>query len=1405
MQVEALEDRRLLATFTVSRADDGGFLDGELTFRQAIEAANSNTRIVDTIAFAIAGAGVHTIRPATALPTITDPVIIDGYTQGSLTPDPSDDARPNTLAVGTNAVLLIELAGDVITAQANGLTITGGGSTVRGLAINRFTVNGIQLIAPSGGTTIEGNYLGTDATGTFDLGNSLWGVYADNTTNTTVGGTTPGARNVISGNGLDGVHFFNGTGNLVQGNYIGTDASGTRNLGNTQFGVVLFSTSNSTIGGTTPGARNVISGNDQIGVSIRDGTGHLVQGNYIGTDATGTRDLGNSQFGVDVLSSSNSAIGGTTPGARNVISGNNVDGILIELGSSGILVQGNYIGTDVAGTGRLGNGRGVSIRSSSNNTIGGATAAERNVISGNDAEGVTIANNGTGNRVQGNFIGTDVTGFVALGNGTSGPVTGPGVLIFSASNNTIGGATAGERNLISGNVGNGVLISNATGNRVQGNFIGTDVTGTVALGNTIDGVGISSASNNTIGGATAGERNVISGNVRVGVYFDASSTGNRVQGNFVGTDVNGSAPLGNREEGVIIVASSNNTIGGTGPGEGNVVAFNRVGVRVETGNGNGILTNSIFSNRQLGIDLGPEGGTPNDPLDPDAGGNNLQNSPVITAVTVVGGSAPFATVTGFLNSAPNTTYRLEFFSNPSVTNGFAQGRDFLGVIRVTTDSGGNAPFSFATSFDIASPNITATATDPANNTSEFYGSIAARADLVITMLDVPDPVVVGQNLTYFITVTNNGPDVAPGVSLVDTLPAGVTFVSASQGSFDSQSGRVIASLGDIAVGQSVAVTIVVTPNMIGTIVNTASVSSRLFDDSPADNAVSVPTTVTQPFIDPLIVTNTLDAGLGSLRQAILTANALPGVDRIIFRIPGAGPQTIRPLASLPAITDPTIVDATTQPGFAGRPIVAVDGTVAGTIVDGLTINAGGSTIRGLAIHSFGGSGILVQARGGNVIVGSFIGLDPSGTRDRGNAFFGIRVDDVGENIIGGTTPDLRNVISGNDQVGIRLTGPGASRNRVLGNYIGTDAGGDAAVPNFQGVLILGAPRNLIGGTEPGAGNVISGNTSAGIHIFNDATIFDGQPVSDPPGEATGNVVQGNLIGTNAAGTAALANFQGIFINDASGNRIGGTSPGAGNVISGNLSAGIQILGDNATGNVVERNSIGTDRSGRFPLGNDIGVFVYSPRGNVIDRSRNGAGNNIVFNRTQEVRIRTLTDGPTVAAVAPDVQDGSSITSITLTFSIYMNRARASDAGNYSVQLLDARGRRTGRLPVVAAEYSEVYRTVRLVLATPLGRDASFRLRVQGGAPDGLTDRRGNPLNGANRRASRGRGSDFVALFGPGRRPDGLRAVALQTLGEAAPTSGRRRPIVGSTRPGQSLSPRAVDSILGPVGLGIRVR
>jgi titin len=245
--------------------------------------------------------------------------------------------------------------------------------------------------------------------------------------------------------------------------------------------------------------------------------------------------------------------------------------------ATGNQVQGNFIGTDMTGSAALGNDAiGVVItNAANNNTIGGTIAAARNVISANNVGGVNIQGAGaTGNKVIGNYIGTDFNGTAVLGN------LGTGVGISASASNTIGGTAAGERNLISGN-GTGVSInSGATSNKVSGNYIGTDVTGLLDLGNSAEGVVINFALNNIIGGTTAGERNLISGNGN-GVLFN-SATGNLVIGNFIGTDVNGIANIGNSNNfgGIIILDGSNNIIGGTTAAESNLISGNMVGVKI---------------------------------------------------------------------------------------------------------------------------------------------------------------------------------------------------------------------------------------------------------------------------------------------------------------------------------------------------------------------------------------------------------------------------------------------------------------------------------------------------------------------------------------------------------------------------------------------------------------------------------------------------------------------------------------------------------------------------------------------------------------------------------------------------------------------------------------------------------
>jgi len=583
------------------------------------------------------------------------------------------------------------------------------------------------------GNVVEGNYIGVDSSGATALSNDWHGVFISGSSGNTIGGTTAAARNVISGNLRYGVRVQNAgadpaENNLVQGNFIGTNAAGSAALPNGTIilpgaGVGLSGVSNNTIGGTAAGAGNVISGNINYGIEIRvnTATGNTVQGNFVGTNAGGDGAIPNRWDGIIINDSPGNTIGGTAAGARNVISGNGnffvAAGVYIfDNDATGNVVQGNYIGSSQNGAADLGNfGDGVFIDRAPGNTIGGTTAAARNVLSGNGGRGVQIAGAGaSGNLVRGNYIGTDASGALDLGN------TGDGVFISGAPGNSVGGTAAGARNVISGNDQEGVQIYDtaATGNLVQGNYIGTDQTGTTGLGNALDGVFINGSPNSTIGGTTAAARNVISDNY-IGVNISGSfSTGNLVRGNYIGTDVAGTANLGNLFDGVRITGSaSSNSVGGTASSAGNKIHYNGGnGVRIDSGVGNAVLANSVHSNTELGIDLAFDGADTNDPGDGDSGPNNKQNYPVVTAA-----QSGSTYVQGTLNSTANTNFRLEFFSNPACdASGKGEGKTFLGATSATTNGSGNA--SFAAVFSTTAPLgewATATATDPSNSTSEF--------------------------------------------------------------------------------------------------------------------------------------------------------------------------------------------------------------------------------------------------------------------------------------------------------------------------------------------------------------------------------------------------------------------------------------------------------------------------------------------------------------------------------------------------------------------------------------------------------------------------------------------------------------------------------------------------------------
>ena len=279
--------------------------------------------------------------------------------------------------------------------------------------------------------------------------------------------------------------------------------------------------------------------------------------------------------------------------------------------------------------------------------------------------------------------------------------------------------------VINNSRGSGISVRSGTGNRIEGNFLGTDSSGTLDRGNFAFGAQIDGGSNNTVGGTSPAKRNLISGNGSFGVELSSNSSGdNVVQGNLIGTKKDGTSALGNSEAGVY-VDTSDNTLGGTGLGEANVIAFNgREGVFVEfvgvdRATGNRISANPIFSNGELGINLrgGTEnaaGATANDSGDKDTGANDLQNKPVVTSAKTVGG---ITTIQAKLNSTSSDPFVVEFFSSPSGN----EGQKFLGNKAVSTNSNGNVTFSFVPSQAVAvGQRITATATNVVEaNTSEF--------------------------------------------------------------------------------------------------------------------------------------------------------------------------------------------------------------------------------------------------------------------------------------------------------------------------------------------------------------------------------------------------------------------------------------------------------------------------------------------------------------------------------------------------------------------------------------------------------------------------------------------------------------------------------------------------------------
>ena len=422
--------------------DDGICADstGACTLRAAIQQSNESEGSTDTIAFALPAASTS-IHPGAELPLITDTVVIDGTTQPGFVDAPIVEVNGTGLAGGSRGLRI----GDA------------GGTVVRGLAVNGFSVQ-IAIGEPQAGAGVRivGSYLGTDATGGVAAGRVTGtGIHIRGGSDHVIGGTAAADRNVISGNGFAAIAIdFPAGAVTIQGNYIGTNAAGdgpVENVPGAAVGNGIYSTTSArvVVGGSAPGAGNLISGNRSVGIDLFGGSGHVIAGNRIGTDRSGTKPVPNS-VGVETEMFAK----GSVEIRNNVVSGNRGTGIHLR-GDLGSIVQGNMVGVDADGLDAVPNGDGIGLTSTDGVLIGGTTPAERNIISGNGGQsggfgsGINFFNFSERNVIQGNYIGVGADGRTNRGNRGAG-ISCCG-LPGNEGHNVVGGLVPGAGNVIAFN------------------------------------------------------------------------------------------------------------------------------------------------------------------------------------------------------------------------------------------------------------------------------------------------------------------------------------------------------------------------------------------------------------------------------------------------------------------------------------------------------------------------------------------------------------------------------------------------------------------------------------------------------------------------------------------------------------------------------------------------------------------------------------------------------------------------------------------------------------------------------------------------------------------------------------------------------------------------------------------
>ena len=821
-----------------------------------------------------------------------------------------------------------------------GVRFVGGSdnSVLRGVSIYGFTGESGLVVQDTSNVQITGNYLGVQPDGVTAGTTQSIGLQVIDSSNVIIGGLTLTDRNVISANTV-GVEITgaNSAGNVLEGNFIGTDQFGFGALGNVNAGVLVESGAINTQVGVSGGTPNVVSGNTGDGIIVDQAatTGTLIVNNLIGTDRLGNETLPNDGNAIELTATAAPVtIGGSTAADRNIIVGSPTSASTVFVQNSDSLIYGNYIGTDITGTIALGGSIGVAVSSAATSTmIGGASSGQGNLIAGLSSFG--IRDQGDGTVIQSNHIGTDHSGNSIIG------AADAGIFLFGSVNTVVGGPNAG--NTISGittgtsALGHGIFLESAGGIGspilIQGNRVGISLDGSSTFGVSGDGITLSSGSRATIGGQNAGEGNMVGGAIN-GIFAGGDAT---IEGNFLGVAADGVTEYPN-QKGVRLAGPLSKTVG-----PGNLIAFNTSdGIETLNSASHFVVGNLIYQNGVLPIDVGGDG-------------PNATNLITIDPITDGGSGA----VTGTGPATYSGTIYLYAGDNPG---------DASALVGSTAYGGG----------------------------------------------------------TWMIS----GP-----------VPGGKYLTAYASG--------------------------------------------------PSDSV----TEFSQSQFSGLSVTTTADSGPGSLRQAIIDANVDPNHDVITFNIAGAGPHVINLASGLPGLLTPLTIDGYSDPEASPNTLAVGNDAViewqidgGGSTANGLAVLSEDVVIRGLSLTGFSPAAAINvnQSTSGTVIEGNFIGLDANGStigfNQTGifisgfNGSAGVRIGTDGDGI--GDEAE-RNLISGNF-TGIEIT-DGVIDTQIAGNYIGTDRTGLLDQGN-SGSGISANDAAIIGGDTLLERNVISGNDGSGIGL-----------------------------------------------------------------------------------------------------------------------------------------------------------------------------------------------------------------------------------------------------------------------------------------------------------------------------------